>query len=82
MHDVEDRDLTGARWLRSNLRWMVLQVSSFTNLQQSSSPHLRERAWKSTLASPCTFVATRDLTALFLCLIETQRMIGLDNDRE
>jgi RNA-directed DNA polymerase len=37
-------------------------------LHQSSSPHPRERAWKSTLPRPDTFVATRDLTGLCLAL--------------
>ena len=37
-----------------------------THSRRSSGPHTRERARKSTLAGQSTFVATRDLAALFL----------------
>jgi hypothetical protein len=43
-----------------------MRVGPLTNPQQSSSPHQRERARKSTLTGPGTCVATRDLTGLFL----------------
>ncbi len=82
IYDVEDSDLTRILGLRSNRRAMVLLISPFAKQQQSSSPHRRERARKSTLASLGTFVATRDLIALFQRLKGLNRIIGLDNEWE
>ena len=78
--DVEDWNLPRGRYDRSLERYTGMRHGPSTRPRQSSRPHKRERAWKSTLTGSGTFVATRDLIALFLD--RTPRMIGLDDERE
>ena len=62
---VEDGGPARGRWLVPNRSAMVELDGPFTSQFQSSSPHRRERARKSTLTDRSTYAATRELTPFF-----------------